>query len=74
LARGVKLTFQITGSVSLGLWAVLMFFPIQYGGRYSLLELVLNPGHTNYSGQAFIMTGILVGYGVLALVLASSRD
>ena len=68
----MKLTFQITGSVSLGLWAVLMFFPIQNQGRYSLLDGVLW-GYMDF-GSAFFMTVVLVGYGVLALVLASRRD
>ena len=69
----VKLTFQITGSVSLGLWAVLMLFPIQDQGRRSLLDKVVQ-GYADVGFQAFFMTVVLVGYGVLALVLASRRD
>lgn len=68
----VKLTFQISGSVSLGLWAVLMFFPIQDQGRRSLLDkLVQGTGDVGF--QAYFMSIVLVGYGVFALLFASRR-
>lgn len=68
-----KLTFQIGGSVSLGLWAVLMFFPIQDQGRRSLLDkLVQGTGDVWF--QAYFMSIVLVGYGVFALLFASRRD
>lgn len=69
----MKLTFQITGSLALGLWAILMFFPSASVSRWSLLELVLQGNGWAYP-QALIMTAVLVGYGVLAFVLASRRD
>jgi hypothetical protein len=70
----VKLTFQITGTFALCLWFVLFFAPVwDYapGVNASLLA-----GLTEGGGVALslITTLVLVGYAVLALVLASRRD
>jgi len=75
----MKLTFQITGSLALGLWAILFFFPGASQGKISLLTMLIwRADGSTLIGQsivteAVIISVVLLGYAVFALIMASRQ-
>lgn len=80
LAGRVKLTFQISGSVSLGLWAVVLVIPGASSGSNSLLSEMTwwIAGYASSSDakalEFLILSAVLLGYGIFAFRAASRRD
>ena len=80
LTCDVKTTLQVTGSIALALWAVVLLFPVASSGPNSLLtELTWWFAGYSYSSHTkaiefIIISAVLLGYGIAALRAASKRD
>lgn len=76
----MKLTYQITGSIALLLWAVILFIPDASTGATSVLTNM----HWWFAGKKFVsfqvvaeflvMTLVLIGYAAFAFRMASQRE
>lgn len=80
LTTQVKVTYQITGSLALVLWALIVFVPaFSTGATAMITELTWY-----FSGKKFVsfrivaeflaISAVLVGYGAFAFAAASRRE
>lgn len=80
LNTGVKVTYQITGSIALVLWALIVLIPdFSTGATAMITDLTWY-----FSGKKFVsfrivaeflaVSVVLVGYGIFAFRAASRRE